>query len=35
LTRATEVLVNKRMAAADLPISTRASNERRYRVTDP
>jgi hypothetical protein len=35
LTRATEVLVNKRSVAADLPISTRPSKERRYRVTDP
>jgi AAA+ ATPase superfamily predicted ATPase len=35
LTRATEVLVDKRMVAAELPISTRPSKERRYRVTDP
>ncbi|GAA2642063.1 ATP-binding protein [Paractinoplanes durhamensis] len=35
LTRAVDVLVNKRMVAADLPISTSASRERRYRVTDP
>lgn len=35
LTRATEVLLGKRMVAADLPTSTRPSKERRYRVTDP
>ncbi len=35
LTRATEVLVDKRMVAGELPISTKASKERRYRVTDP
>lgn len=35
LTRATEVLVQKRMVAAELPVSTVASKERRYRVTDP
>jgi uncharacterized protein len=35
LTRATEVLVNKRMIAAELPLSTGPSKERRYRVTDP
>lgn len=35
LTRATEVLVRKRMVAAELPVSTRPSKERRYRVTDP
>lgn len=35
LTRATEVLVDKRIVAAELPLSTRASKERRYRVTDP
>jgi len=35
LTRATEVLSRKRMVAAELPISTRPSKDRRYRVTDP
>ncbi len=35
LTRATDVLVRKRMVAAELPISTRPSRERRYRVSDP
>jgi AAA+ ATPase superfamily predicted ATPase len=35
LTRATEVLIRKRVVAAELPISTVASKERRYRVTDP
>jgi DNA-binding transcriptional ArsR family regulator len=35
LTRATDPLVGKRMVAAELPISTRPSKERRYRVTDP
>jgi AAA+ ATPase superfamily predicted ATPase len=35
LTRAIEVLLGKRMVAAELPISTGPSRERRYRVTDP
>ena len=35
LTRATEVLIRKRMVAAELPVSVTASKERRYRVTDP
>jgi AAA+ ATPase superfamily predicted ATPase len=35
LTRATDVLVEKRMVAAELPISLRPSKERRYRITDP
>ena len=35
LTRATEVLVRKRMVAAELPLSTGTSKERRYRVVDP
>jgi uncharacterized protein len=35
LARATELLVDKRMVAAELPLSTRPSKERRYRVTDP
>jgi AAA+ ATPase superfamily predicted ATPase len=35
LTRAAQVLVDKRIVAADLPLSTTASKERRYRVTDP
>jgi hypothetical protein len=35
LTRAVEVLLQKRMVAGELPVSTVASRERRYRVTDP
>ncbi|MFI5492773.1 ATP-binding protein [Actinoplanes sp. NPDC051859] len=35
LTRAAQVLVDKRIVAAELPVSTTASKERRYRVTDP
>jgi uncharacterized protein len=35
LSRALRLLVAKRMIAAELPISTRPSKERRYRVTDP
>jgi uncharacterized protein len=35
LTRATELLIRKRMVAAELPLSTAASKERRYRATDP
>lgn len=35
LTRAAQVLIDKRVVAAELPLSTTASKERRYRVTDP
>lgn len=35
LLRAIEVLVRKRMVVAELPLSTRPSKERRYRITDP
>ncbi|WMX45931.1 DUF234 domain-containing protein [Streptomyces roseicoloratus] len=35
LTRATELLTAKRVVAAELPLSTRPSKERRYRVADP
>ncbi|MBL7488273.1 ATP-binding protein [Frankia sp. AgB1.9] len=35
LTRSIEVLTGKRMVVAELPIWTRPSKERRYRVTDP
>ncbi|MEU4238051.1 DUF234 domain-containing protein [Actinoplanes sp. NPDC026619] len=35
LTRAAQQLVDKRIVAADLPISTTPSKDRRYRVTDP
>ncbi|NGO45991.1 ATP-binding protein [Streptomyces ureilyticus] len=35
LTRATELLTTKRVVAAELPLSTRPSKERRYRVADP
>jgi AAA+ ATPase superfamily predicted ATPase len=35
LTRAAELLVDKRVVAAELPLSTKPSKERRYRVTDP
>ncbi|WP_199517184.1 ATP-binding protein [Nucisporomicrobium flavum] len=35
LTRALEVLVEKRLVAGELPLSTVPSKERRYRVTDP
>lgn len=35
LSRATEVLVEKRVVAAELPLSLRPSKERRYRVADP
>lgn len=35
LTRALEILVVKRIVAAETPLSTRPSRERRYRVTDP
>ncbi|MGI5285326.1 ATP-binding protein [Nonomuraea polychroma] len=35
LTRATDVLADKRVIAAELPVSLRPSKERRYRVADP
>ncbi|WP_328914105.1 MULTISPECIES: ATP-binding protein [unclassified Streptomyces] len=35
LTRATDLLIEKRVVAADLPLSLRPSKERRYRVADP
>lgn len=35
VTRAIEMLVSKRMVAAELPLSTRPSKERRYRIADP
>jgi uncharacterized protein len=35
LTRASQVLIDKRIVAAELPVSTTPSKERRYRVTDP
>ncbi|PAZ14093.1 ATPase [Streptomyces sp. SA15] len=35
LTRATDVLTEKRVVAAELPLSTKPSKERRYRVADP
>lgn len=35
LTRNLELLIAKRIVAAELPLSTTASKERRYRVTDP
>jgi hypothetical protein len=35
LTRATDVLTEKRVVAAELPLSLRPSKERRYRVADP
>ncbi|MFI9580975.1 ATP-binding protein [Streptomyces sp. NPDC052236] len=35
LTRATEVLTEKQVVAAELPLSPRPSKERRYRVADP
>lgn len=35
LTRATEILTDKRIVAAELPVSLRPSRERRYRITDP
>ncbi|MEV4706879.1 ATP-binding protein [Actinoplanes sp. NPDC049316] len=35
LTRALDVLIEKRLVAAELPLSTTPSKERRYRVTDP
>ncbi len=35
LTRALETLIRKRLIAAELPLATTPSKERRYRVTDP
>jgi len=35
LTRAAELLIDKRVVAAELPLSLRPSKERRYRVADP
>jgi uncharacterized protein len=35
LTRATDVLTQKRVVAAELPLSLQPSKERRYRVADP
>jgi AAA+ ATPase superfamily predicted ATPase len=35
LTRAADLLINKRVVAAELPVSLRPSKERRYRVADP
>lgn len=35
LSRAADVLVTKRIVAAELPIALAASKERRYRITDP
>ena len=35
LARAVDVLISKRMVAGELPVSTRPTKERRYRVTDP
>ncbi|MGW1667392.1 ATP-binding protein [Streptomyces sp. NPDC002324] len=35
LTRATDVLTQKRVVATELPLSLRPSKERRYRVADP
>ncbi|WP_329572357.1 ATP-binding protein [Kitasatospora sp. NBC_01266] len=35
LTRAADLLIDKRVVAADLPISLHPSKERRYRVADP
>ncbi|GID26640.1 ATP-binding protein [Paractinoplanes brasiliensis] len=35
LTRAADVLIGKRMVAAELPVALTPSKERRYRVTDP
>ncbi|BCJ46273.1 ATPase AAA [Actinoplanes ianthinogenes] len=35
LTRAAEILVRKRIVAAETPVATTPSKERRYRVTDP
>ncbi|MFG1873502.1 ATP-binding protein [Sphaerisporangium sp. NPDC049003] len=35
LTRATDLLTAKGIVSSDLPLSTRPSKERRYRITDP
>ncbi|MGW6454647.1 ATP-binding protein [Streptomyces sp. NPDC055078] len=35
LTRAADLLIDKRVVAAELPLSLRPSKERRYRVADP
>ncbi|WP_411087009.1 ATP-binding protein [Streptomyces sp. 061-3] len=35
LSRAAELLIDKRVVAAELPVSLRPSKERRYRVADP
>lgn len=35
LTRANDFLLDKRLIASELPISTRPSKERRYRIADP
>ncbi|MFB6393601.1 ATP-binding protein [Polymorphospora lycopeni] len=35
LTRSAEFLARKRLVAAELPLSTRPSKERRYRIADP
>jgi AAA+ ATPase superfamily predicted ATPase len=35
LTRATDLLISKRVIAAELPVSLKPSKERRYRVADP
>ncbi|GIG65146.1 hypothetical protein Pen01_14410 [Phytomonospora endophytica] len=35
LTRATDLLIGKRIVIGELPLSTRPSKERRYRIVDP
>ena len=35
LTRATELLIEKRIVVGELPVSLQPSKERRYRITDP
>jgi uncharacterized protein len=35
LTRALDILIRKRIVAADVPLSTHASKDRRYRIADP
>lgn len=35
LTRAADLLIEKRVVAGDLPVSLQPSKERRYRITDP
>ncbi len=35
LSRAADVLIDKRVVSAELPLSTRPSKERRYRIADP